>query len=137
MDIDKVLQAAERVKQLRSELAAAEEDLSSILGARSAKPAGKVNSSSASSTIRRSQASDLPPVTQRVAKFLAQHPDGSEFGVVVEGVQPATSAAVKSALNGMRAKGTATFRNGLYGPKENGARGLPRRRQLAVELPTT
>jgi hypothetical protein len=141
MDIDKILAAAELVKLKRAELEEAEAALTSALrgsgsSAKSAAPQGGRGASTRPNGGGRSNG-QLSPVTQRVAKFLAQHPDGSEFGVVVAAVQPATTAAVKSALNGLRAKQQATFRNGKYAPKENASRGLPRRRQVSVEQSVT
>ncbi len=131
-NLDLVISMAERVKRLRTELQEAELELEKVVRGKSA----AVRTTKAANRAPTTRSSPQVPVSQRVAKYLAQHPDGSEFGVIVGAVQPASKFAVKSALKGMRDKGTATFRNGKYAPKENASRGLPRRRQV-LEQPTT
>jgi hypothetical protein len=122
-DIDLVLTYAERIKKLRADLAEAERELEAVVRGRSPKPVPRLDPLVSTPT----NTAPLPPVTQRVAKYLARF-GASEFGAIVKGVQPATPFAVKSALKTARAKGEVEFKDGLYGPKtQKPSRGRPRR----------
>lgn len=101
--VDLIISVAERVKRLRGELAAAEADLTRLVRGRGPGRPPKMSAG-------RAPAEGTPT---RIARVLARR-GPLEFAELVAAVQPATKAAVKSALVKGRERGTFAFRGGKY-----------------------
>jgi hypothetical protein len=117
--------------ELQAALNRARADLERISGAKS-------SSTGSSPKVRSPAAITSPPVTQRVAKVLVMR-GPMPFGDLLKAVEPATRAAVKSALNKGRERGEFTFKNGLYGivDKKKPTRGAASRGSTATTAPVT